>query len=427
LTRPMVWAAAGAYADAKVTDPIVPVTPGRFGKYEAVLAAPIRAARNLLTQRERAEGHGWRNFGDTWAYNESDKTRGPYTGLHVVNHYNNEYDLGFGMLMQAMRNADADPALARAWWKLGIEGLWHEADIDIYHTRSDIAPVYNGGMFTHTAHGVEAGRSTHRTAPRDEVYGLLQWPWGRGGGPESGHFRNRGILLGWLVTGDRHLLDAANDIRDLVEFKVRKNRFAQISRPNRDAGNNMQILLDAYLLSGDRKYLTLCDKIAATASFDAVTKRSRRAVTGRTAWQYCLFLKSLARLIETKAQRGIKDTATTESYLKYARAIHQRFYVSRGRRWTSGSWSMLVCEVMMIAAELTDDSAERKKFIQAAADAFAFHLGVPSVEGLIRNRYLGRTFIEPAATRRKNARSKYAPLPSVLILWVSPSSKSHST
>jgi len=30
---------------------------------------------------------------------------------------------------------------------------------------------------------------------------------------------------------------------------------------------------------------------------------------------------------------------------------------------------------------------------KAAADAFAYHLGVPSVEGLIRNRYLGRTFI----------------------------------
>jgi len=51
---------------------------------------------------------------------------------------------------------------------------------------------------------------------------------------------------------------------------------------------------------------------------------------------------------------------------------------------------------------------------KAAADAFAFHLGIPSVEGLIRNRYLGRTFIEPEAKRSISARSKYAPLPSVL-------------
>ena len=31
---------------------------------------------------------------------------------------------------------------------------------------------------------------------------------------------------------------------------------------------------------------------------------------------------------------------------------------------------------------------------KAAADAMAYELGVPSVEGLMRNRYVGRTFIE---------------------------------
>ena len=36
---------------------------------------------------------------------------------------------------------------------------------------------------------------------------------------------------------------------------------------------------------------------------------------------------------------------------------------------------------------------------KAAADAMAYSLGVPSVEGLIRNRYAGRTFIEGGAGR----------------------------
>jgi len=51
---------------------------------------------------------------------------------------------------------------------------------------------------------------------------------------------------------------------------------------------------------------------------------------------------------------------------------------------------------------------------KAAADAFAYQLGIPSVEGLIRNRYVGRTFIQPKDIRGKSAHSKYTPLPSVL-------------
>jgi amidophosphoribosyltransferase len=51
---------------------------------------------------------------------------------------------------------------------------------------------------------------------------------------------------------------------------------------------------------------------------------------------------------------------------------------------------------------------------KAAADAMAYALGVPSVEGLIRNRYAGRTFIEGGAGRVAKASAKYTPLPEVL-------------
>jgi amidophosphoribosyltransferase len=43
----------------------------------------------------------------------------------------------------------------------------------------------------------------------------------------------------------------------------------------------------------------------------------------------------------------------------------------------------------------------------------AFELGVPSVEGLIRNRYVGRTFIE-GVNRADRVRMKYTPLREVL-------------
>jgi amidophosphoribosyltransferase len=52
---------------------------------------------------------------------------------------------------------------------------------------------------------------------------------------------------------------------------------------------------------------------------------------------------------------------------------------------------------------------------KAAADAMAFRLGIPSLEGLIRNRYTGRTFIEQQqAAREERVRAKYTPLPEVI-------------
>jgi len=51
---------------------------------------------------------------------------------------------------------------------------------------------------------------------------------------------------------------------------------------------------------------------------------------------------------------------------------------------------------------------------KCAADAMAFRLGVPSAEGLIRNRYTGRTFIEGTESRLHKAAAKYTPLREVL-------------
>jgi amidophosphoribosyltransferase len=50
---------------------------------------------------------------------------------------------------------------------------------------------------------------------------------------------------------------------------------------------------------------------------------------------------------------------------------------------------------------------------KAAADAMAYELGIPSVEGLIRNRYIGRTFIE-GQNRAERVQLKYTPLREVL-------------
>ena len=51
---------------------------------------------------------------------------------------------------------------------------------------------------------------------------------------------------------------------------------------------------------------------------------------------------------------------------------------------------------------------------KAAADAYAFHVGAPCMEGVIRNRYVGRTFIQPVSTREKSAKNKYTTVRSLM-------------
>lgn len=51
---------------------------------------------------------------------------------------------------------------------------------------------------------------------------------------------------------------------------------------------------------------------------------------------------------------------------------------------------------------------------KAAADAMAYKLRIPSLEGLIRNRYTGRSFIEGSSNRQAKAKLKYTPLRHVL-------------
>lgn len=51
---------------------------------------------------------------------------------------------------------------------------------------------------------------------------------------------------------------------------------------------------------------------------------------------------------------------------------------------------------------------------KAAADSMAYELSIPCREGLIRNRYAGRTFIEGGGNRKAKAATKYTPLREVL-------------
>ena len=83
-------------------------------------------------------------------------------------------------------------------------------------------------------------------------------------------------------------------------------------------------------------------------------------------------------------------------------------YMARNR-WVKNSrgWKTVSLDEDTVVVPVPDTS-------KASADAMAYKLGVPCLEGLIRNRYSGRTFIEGSDTRAKKVQTKYTPLREVL-------------
>ncbi|MCW8130511.1 MAG: hypothetical protein KIS92_09200 [Planctomycetota bacterium] len=323
---------AEALESSRAEGPFVRRDDARRPAFERAVVAMIRdPRRNVFTQREVIDEYGWRNFGDLWADNERGCKDAPREAQLVISHYNQEYDWGFGMLYQALRNAGVDDEAAADWWALGRAALRHEADIDTYHCwprEKAQDGVYCGGHFTHTAHGVEAGDAGHRGAPTDKFWNTADWPWGRGGGPESGHYHSRGQWLLYYLTGDARHREIALECTESVAYKIGEDRFPQSDNVGRDSGHSMQILTDAYAATRDEKYLALAAKILARANFKKQWEEKLDKNPHAGDFTNSIYLRECGRLLDALADAGQAPDAplyrqTLESMTSYLDVIER--------------------------------------------------------------------------------------------------------
>lgn len=389
----VVRAPAEHYLSSGFFDDVLPHDPRAFPDFERLQQAAVFEETNLLTDRDKADEYGWRNFGDTWADNEADRTGGPHQGRDVVSHFNLEYDFGYGMLLQSLRTLGSAPELSGRWWELAETALKHEADIDVFHSMDDPLNrgVYNGGKFTHTAHGVEAALSTHRGSPRLTWFGSLRWPWGQGSSPESGHFNNRGQKAYYYLSGDRRVLESAMHQATLVYKKISEDKFAQIENLSREAGHNLQIMTDAYLLTWDDKYRVAAEKILDSTAPEKqwyMSEQGRREKPGDEVagyWTSAICINAAARwtaVMEEKLgapYRKGRDYVTayadfTSTYLAGGpeRGFFSSWTPSGGGRGNLGPWTYRMTDLVMFGHKYSDDPALKRRCLKAAADGFEF-------------------------------------------------------
>jgi hypothetical protein len=192
----------------------------------------------------------------------------------------------------------------------------HVMDIDIYHTDGDKS-AYNHGMFWHTCHYVDAGRSTHRTySVHVNVHG---------GGPSPGHLYARGLRLYYFLTGDqqarkavlelgRYVLSCDDGKRTVFRWLSRRpTGHATHSAPGyhgagRASGNALHTLLDAHELSDESGFLDKAEELIRRAVHPKDDPDALELFDSESRWFYTMFLDALARYLDRKAELRQIDT-----------------------------------------------------------------------------------------------------------------------
>lgn len=293
---------------------LVPRTDGAEDLYERLVAAAVEGSDTFEHKRERIDEYGWRNFGDTWADHEAVQHRG---AAPFVSHHNNQYDIVYGALLQFARTGD------ERWHAIAEDLAAHVADIDRYHTTED-KPNYNGGLFWHTAHYVDADLSTHRSYPKKGSCG---------GGPDNEHNYTTGLAHWYFLTGNPGFRKAALGGGDWViraddgggtmlrhldrgpTGLASKTRDFDYHGPGRGAGNSIQALLDAWRLTRDDAYLRKCVEIVRRTIHPADDIDARNLLDAENRWSYTVHLQAVGRFLDEMAEAGRLD----EDYA-YARA-----------------------------------------------------------------------------------------------------------
>jgi hypothetical protein len=359
------------WCEASGALPMLNLPASRSLEYLDKLLAEARSGpASLATLRERADEFGWRNYGDVFADHELLHYHGPRP---LVSHYNNQFDMVQGFLLHDLRTGD------RSWWEWGDALARHVADIDIYHTTEDKA-AYNGGLFWFTDHYLHAHTSTHRTYSRHNRRSPRQ---SYGGGPGPEHNFTTGLLLHYCLTGNRasrvavislaNWVIAMDDGRQTIFGILDEGPTGRASMAGagvahglgRAAGNSVNALLDAWVLTRRNEYLAYAESLIRRCIHPQDNVAARKLLDVEKHWSYTVFLSSLAKYLDLKAEADQFDDMydyTQISLVHYAEWMleHERPYFDQAEKleFPTEAWAaqeFRKANVLRLAARYVDE------------------------------------------------------------------------
>ena len=353
--------------------------PDTTNEFHDLIQYGIRGDTSFFHKREVIDEFGWRHFGELYADHE--------TALNsdndiFVSHYNNQYDPIYGMLCQWILTGE------RAWFTLADALAKHVADIDVYHTDKD-KPEYNGGLFWHTDHYVQACTATHRTYSKRQPSHVYEDHAG-GGGPGGQHGYTSGLALHYLLTGRPTSKKAALSITHwlthyyegdgtmvgaLLALKNSGSAGLKCVKTNtypldRGTGNYLHALFDRFELLGTQSDIdSAAHVIRHTVSpQDDITSRHLEDV--ENTWFYTVFLQAVCRFIQIKTQLNTLDSDydyAVKSLQHYARWMLDNEYAYLDKpeilEFPNQTWSgqdlRKLCVLHFAASLLRESDAKR--------------------------------------------------------------------
>jgi exo-rhamnogalacturonan lyase-like protein len=301
------------YAESKAISYLTPQARDENRDCLALIDTAIAGPSSFFERREISDEYGWRHFGDLYADHEAIGHQG---SSPLISHYNNQYDAIFGVLVQYLRSGDL------RWYQFMQDLARHVIDIDIYHTQED-RPSYNGGLFWHTDHYTDAATATHRSYSRAnrDAHGGSRY----GGGPSNEHNYTSGLLYYYFLTGDTAAREAVCSLADWVIrmdqgwrallrwFDRRPTGIASATTsrryhgPGRGAGNSINALLDAYLLTREERYLATAEALIRRCIHPADDIEARDLPDVEHRWSYTVFLQVLGKYLDVKVEHNALD------------------------------------------------------------------------------------------------------------------------
>lgn len=240
--------------------PAIPSSEKYHAEHQTFLARMWGGETSFFVKRESIDEYGWRNFGDFWADHEQ-----VYSECEgrIISHYNNQYDLLFGLLVEFERTGD------HKCFTLSRDLADHILNTDIYKTEKDRA-VYNNGLFWHTSHYRDAGTCSHRCYSQSMRTGRHSM---QGGGLSNEHTYSQGLMHFYLKTGETAFRDAVvkmgkrviamddGNLHWLAPFSGLPTGAASATSNDefhglgRGVGNSINTLIDSWTVTGDDVYL----------------------------------------------------------------------------------------------------------------------------------------------------------------------------